>query len=298
MSNTDLAQAVAQYPWFHSIDLGNGVVTKGDKPLDMIQFECAAFFDPIDLKGRSVIDIGAWNGAYSIEAKRRGAQRVLATDHYVWNMPNWRSIAQADAPVSFRGRETFDLVVSTLGLDIEAQDIDVSDLDPTLLGTFDVVLFLGVFYHLLDPLDGLTRAARLAKEVLVVESQVDLYDLKRPAMVFYPGSELNNDPTNWWGPNPMCLYLLLRQLGFDCIDARYGTGRGRVIFHAWRSPALRRSGPPNDPELAADLNPAADVNVGTDLNPAVERAPQAVGRREKLRAGLRLILEGLQFRGH
>ena len=68
------------------------------------------------------------------------------------------------------------------------------------------------------------RAARLAKEVLVVESQVDLYDLKRPAMVFYPGSELNNDPTNWWGPNPLCLYLLLRQLGFDLIDARYGMG--------------------------------------------------------------------------
>jgi tRNA (mo5U34)-methyltransferase len=273
MPNTDLAQVVAQYPWFHSIDLGNGVVTKGDKTLDMLKFESAAFFDPIDLNGRSVIDIGAWNGAFSVEAKRRGAQRVLATDHYVWNMPNWR------------GRETFDLVISTLGLDIEALDIDVAELDPTRIGTFDVVLFLGVFYHLLDPIDGLTRAARLAREVLIVESQVDLHDLKRPAMVFYPGSELNNDPTNWWGPNPICLYLLLRQLGFDSIDARYGMGRQRVIFHAWRSSALRRSGPPKDPELAADLNPAA------------ESRPQAVGRREKLRAGLRLILEGLQFGG-
>jgi tRNA (mo5U34)-methyltransferase len=286
MSNTDLAQVVAQHSWFHSIDLGNGVVTKGEKTLDMFRFESAAFFDPIDLQGRSVIDIGAWDGAYSVEAKRRGAQRVLATDHFVWNLPNSRA------------RETFDLVVSTLGLEIEALDIDVAELDPARIGTFDVVLFLGVFYHLLDPLDGLTRAARLAKEVLVVETHVDLHDLKRPAMVFYPGSEINNDPTTWWGPNPMCLYLLLRQLGFDCIDVRYAQGRGRVIFHAWRSPALRRSGPPNDPELAADLNPAADVNAGTNLNLAAERAPQAVGRREKLRAGLRLILEGLQFRGH
>jgi hypothetical protein len=73
------------------------------------------------------------------------------------------SIAQSSAPVSFRGRETFDLAVSTLGLDIEALDIDVAELDPKLVGAFDVVLFLGVFYHLLDPLDALTRAAGLAK---------------------------------------------------------------------------------------------------------------------------------------
>ena len=160
------------------------------------------------------------------------------------------SIAQSSAPVSFRGRETFDLAVSTLGLDIEALDIDVAELDPKLVGAFDVVLFLGVFYHLLDPLDALTRAAGLAKRFWLLKSHVDLHDLRRPTMVFYPGTELNNDPTNWWGPNPLCLYLLLRQLGFDLIDARYGVGRQRVIFHAWRSTALRRSGAPNLSGLA------------------------------------------------
>ena len=82
-----LQERVRQTPWFHSIDLGNGVVTPGGKPPAVHHKEYAAIFDPVDVRARSVIDIGAWNGAYSFEAKRRGAARVLATDHFARRHP-------------------------------------------------------------------------------------------------------------------------------------------------------------------------------------------------------------------
>src|SRR6266852_143035 len=143
----DLQSRVAALPWHHSIDLGGGVVTAGNKSTALCNREAALIFDRVDLKGRSVLDIGAWNGFLSFEAKRRGASRVLATDSYCWNHKD------------FRGRETFELARSALGLDIEALDIDVTELCQERVGTFDVVLFLGVFYHLFDPIDGLCRAA-------------------------------------------------------------------------------------------------------------------------------------------
>ena len=151
-----LAETVRQYRWFHSIDLGNGIITPGAKSPAVHKIEAAAFFDPIQMEGATVVDIGAWNGFYSFEAKRRGARRVLATDHFAWE--------------TLRGRDAFELSRSVLDLDIEAFDIDVPDISPEKLGTFDVVLFLGVFYHLFDPIDGLRRAASLAKEVLVIET--------------------------------------------------------------------------------------------------------------------------------
>ena len=228
VDSKSLSEAVKQYPWFHSIDLGNGVVTPGTKTLEIHARESAAIFDPIKMEGVSVIDIGAWNGFYSFEAKRRGASRVLATDHYCWNHEH------------FRGRETFEFARSTLGLDIEMLDIDVPELCPERVGsTFDVALFLGVFYHLFDPIDGLRRAAALAKEVLVVETHIDLGDIHRPAMVMYPGSELDGDATNWWGPNNACVRELLKAMGFARIDGPKAYSR-RAVFHAWRTSSRRR----------------------------------------------------------
>src|SRR6266446_2469799 len=224
----DLQSRVAALPWHHSIDLGGGVVTSGNKSAALCNDEAALIFDRVDLSGRSVLDIGAWNGFFSFEAKRRGASRVLATDHYCWNHEH------------FRGRETFEFARSTLGLDIEMLDIDVPELCPERVGsTFDVALFLGVFYHLFDPIDGLRRAAALAKEVLVVETHIDLGDIHRPAMVMYPGSELDGDATNWWGPNNACVRELLKAMGFARIDGPKAYSR-RAVFHAWRTSSRRR----------------------------------------------------------
>ena len=226
MSSTDLSQLVSQHSWFHSLDLGHGIITPGAKSLDIHRAEYLAFFEPVELRGQTVIDIGAWDGAYSFEAKRRGASRVLATDHFIWTQLS---------------RETFNIARSALNLDVEALDIDVPDLSPDRVGMFDVVLFFGVFYHLFDPIAGLATAAKLAREVLIVETHVDLLDTHRPAMVFFPGSELNNDSTNWWGPNPELMIALLKGLGFAKVDAAWSLKHGRrAVFHAWRSESLRK----------------------------------------------------------
>ena len=95
-----------QYFWFHSVDLGNGVVTPGSKSLDVLHAEAETVFGPLDLRGKSVLDIGAWNGYFSFEAKRRQAERVLATDHFCWTP-------------EINGRVTFDLARTALNLEIE-----------------------------------------------------------------------------------------------------------------------------------------------------------------------------------
>jgi tRNA (mo5U34)-methyltransferase len=217
-----LARARAYY-WFHSINLGNGVVTPGSKSLDLLRAEAEAIFGPLDLRGKSVLDIGAWNGNFSFEAKRRLAARVLATDHHCWTP-------------EVKGRATFDLAKTALNLEIDELDIDVPELTPDRVGQFDVVLFLGVFYHLVDPIQALQNLAALTKEVAVVETHLALDELERPAMVFYPGAELNNDPTNWWGPNRQCMEALLKLVGFGRIvyQPHPIVGGARGIFHAYK----------------------------------------------------------------
>ncbi len=98
------------------------------------------------------------------------------------------------------------------------------------------MLFLGVLYHLVDPIRALQNVFALTKEVAVVETHLDLHGLGRPAMVFYPGAELNNDPTNWWGPNRECVEALLKLVGFGRIVYRpHPTVDGaRGIFHAYK----------------------------------------------------------------
>src|SRR3954453_10372067 len=80
-----LRREVGEHDWFHTIDLGHGIVTPGRdesaRKLDWIKL-------PTDLTGRSVLDIGAWDGFFSFEAERRGAE-VLAIDSVAWQDPPW-----------------------------------------------------------------------------------------------------------------------------------------------------------------------------------------------------------------
>jgi tRNA (mo5U34)-methyltransferase len=224
----DLQSRVAALPWHHSIDLGGGVVTAGGKSAALCNDEAALIFDRVDLGGRSVIDIGAWNGFFSFEAKRRGASRVLATDSYCWSHPQ------------IRGRETFEIARSALGLEVDAREIDAIELSTETVGEFDVVLYLGVFYHRYDAIESLAKVARLAKQLLIVETHLELRDVDVPAMVFFPGRELANDPTNWWGPNEHCMEALLLGHGFEEVEiTAHPAGSNRAIFHAWRDTNMR-----------------------------------------------------------
>src|SRR5204862_763819 len=135
--NRDELQARADgIRWWHSIDLGHGIVTRG---VDAAQAErLSRLHLPSSLSGRSVLDIGAWDGFFSFEAERRGAARVVATDYYAWHGLGWGT---------GNGKAGFELARQTLRSRVEDVDIDVMELTPERIGTFDVVLFLGVLYH-------------------------------------------------------------------------------------------------------------------------------------------------------
>jgi tRNA (mo5U34)-methyltransferase len=230
----ELLAQVTGLRWYHTIDLGGGVVTRGvdDTPLRLSRLQF-----PRDLSGKSVLDIGAWDGFYSFEAERRGAARVVATDHYAWHGTGWGT---------GKGKSGFELARAVLGSRVEDVDVDVMSLSPERLGTFDVVLFLGVLYHVPDPLAALQRVAAMTADLLIVETVIDMIGISRPAAAFYPGRELNDDPTNWWGPNEAAVAGLLKAVGFTRVvsvtpppSAPYRAAR--AVWHALKGKNDMRS---------------------------------------------------------
>lgn len=213
----------------HGMDFGDGLIAKSVAPVDFIRAFGEALLGNVDFKGRSMLDIGAWTGAYSFEAKRRGAARVVASDHYAWNSPQ------------FRGRDAFDFALALTGLDIEVRDIDVPDITPSSMGMFDAVLFSGVFYHLIDPIHLTKQISQCVSHLLILETHEDALDADRPAMIYYPGATQNGDASNFWGPNPQCVYEILTEFGFADIWYRKSPGfNDRGIYHAFRSPESRQ----------------------------------------------------------
>ena len=199
----ELRTRVDEITWFHTMDLGNGVVTPG---IDPSPSRLAKIGIPDDLSGKTVLDVGAWDGFFSFEAERRGAERVLAVDSFSWEGGGWGSKAG------------FELAHQTLGSGVESKSVDVLELSPERIGTFDVVLFLGVLYHMRHPLLALERVASVTGKLLIVETHVDLIRLRRPAAAFYPGPEMNRDPSNWWGPNPAAVEAMLHSVGFPRVE--------------------------------------------------------------------------------
>jgi len=209
-TGAELRRRVDEISWFHRIDLGHGIVTPGsdDTPAKLEALRLPA------LAGKSVLDIGANNGFFSFAAERAGASRVMAVDAPAWGDAPWGS------------KDGFNLAHETLDSHVEDHHSDLYDLTVESVGVFDVVLLLGVLYHLEDPLLALKRVAALTNELLVVETLVDMTWTKRPAAAFYPTTELGGDETNWWGPNPAAVLSLLKAAGFR--DARM-VGRRSVV---------------------------------------------------------------------
>lgn len=216
----ELIKRVLSLRWFHQLDLGEGVITPGSTSLEVLRTSAEAFFN-MPLSGKSVLDIGCYDGFYSFEALRRGAAQVLAADHFMWH---------ADP----RCREAFELARSRIAPDLPDIDIDVLDISQERVGIFDIVLFAGVLYHLRNPFLAIERLAPVVRETMILETHLDALDVPKPAMIFYPTNELNNDPSNWWGPNPDCIEAMLKDVGFSRVVHRDHPvfGKSRGIFHA------------------------------------------------------------------
>ncbi len=211
-------EAVSKIQWYHSMDLGNGIVTRGWDTHTASRLKSLHF--PESLAGKSFLDIGAWDGFYSFEAERRGAARVLATDGFIWAGKGWSSKAG------------FDLAHKLLHSKVESQVISVYDITPQTVGQFDVVLFSGVLYHLEDPYLAIRNVASVTKELLILETHTDLEFKRRPAIAFYPGAELNGDPTNWCGPNTAAVKAMLSSCGFTDVEVVYKHPLLRRAYYA------------------------------------------------------------------
>jgi tRNA (mo5U34)-methyltransferase len=199
MSVTGPATALSPPPhidWWHQIELPGGTVTPGP--------DCSAekleWLHLPDLTGKTVLDVGAYDGYFSFAAERLRASRVVAADTHVWRRPG--------------GKDGFEYARAALDSSVEDVEVEVLDISPETVGTFDVVFFLGVLYHMRHPLLALERMASVTNELLVVETLVDMTFLKSPAAAFYPWQLLHDD-TNWWGPNRAALLGMLRSVGFD-----------------------------------------------------------------------------------
>jgi len=207
-------------PWFHNMEL-EGVWTApkhflGDYPRQ--KFQRFAHAIPADLRGKSVLDIGCNGGFYSIEMKRRGASRVVAIDSDDVYLDQARFAAKVT------------------GSEIEIRKMDVYDVGQ-LGEKFDVVLFMGVLYHLRHPL----LALDLLREHVVGDTMIfqsmqrgsqtvmqlaDDYPFSETEIFDDPGypkmhfieKSYSKDPTNWWVPNRACVEAMLRSAGFR-IDA-------------------------------------------------------------------------------
>lgn len=224
----ELRALIDSYAWHHQIDLGGGIVTPGrDKSARKL-----AALDLPPLAGKSVLDVGAWDGYFSFAAERLGAERVVALDSVIWqNMSKF----------------PFELARQKLNSAVEDIELEVLEISPETVGEFDVVLFLGVLYHMRDPMAALEAVASVTKELLVIETLVDMTFTRRKAAAYYPGTYLGGDYSNWWGPNAGALVGMVSEFGFKEVEIikrpsplkrLYTTGRNvAIIAHSRLSPS-------------------------------------------------------------
>src|SRR5580704_17984323 len=184
---------------YHSIELPDGSVLPGLQTVEHLRGRLDLFGLPEDLRGKRVLDVGAWDGWFSFECERRGAE-VVAVDCI---------------PL-----DTFHEAKELLGSKVEYLTHDVNELSARRLGTFDIVLFFGVLYHVRHPLLGLEKAVELSTDLVLIESFVIQAETRQipTVMEFYERTELGGQVDNWCGPSPECLVSMCRSAGLAQVE--------------------------------------------------------------------------------
>jgi len=205
--NADTQRRIDSISWYHEFDFGGGLRATVKTPdaeshrslWRFIQTE----LDKIDFRDKTVLDIGCWDGFWSFYAERRGAKRVLATDD---SAQNWAGDAGF-----FLAKE---LLKSTVESDLQ---LSVYELDK-LNSKFDIVLCLGVYYHLLDPFYAFSQIRHKCHDDSVAIFEGDTYFglIETPAQfaALY-GRDLRKAPR--FVPDPNALRFLLNSAYFEII---------------------------------------------------------------------------------
>lgn len=231
MTAEEIRDAMEGIDWWHQIDLGHGITSPGRGGSTHSRLERLRI--PEHLSGKSFLDIGAWDGAFSFAAEERGASRIVA--------------------VNEKPKPGLELAIRARGSRVESVTADLNELDPEALGgPFDIVLFSGVLYHLPNVFAGLERvlAATAPGGLMICETATDLNHLKQPAAALVEDPRgIDNYDRNWWRPNWRGAVSMLQQVGFEKVSVVLMPGRrfrlrrpdllgrrynARCVLHAWR----------------------------------------------------------------
>lgn len=214
----------SQNLWFHQIDVGHGLATPGSRDCSR---KLKTLNLPENLKGWTVLDIGANDGFYSFECEERGASSVLATDYPHWT-GDYEYVAR-DGPAR---KEHFEIARKLRGSRVNDKTISVYDLDSKELGTFNLVMMYGVLYHLAHPTVGLEKAIQMSDRLIIVESALhaEMPTEDIPLMFYTPG------PSSWWYPNAECIKAMMLLFGCEVVKIISGReGYGRTVLHGYKN---------------------------------------------------------------
>ena len=215
------------YQYWHTFDFPEFKTQGLDNSPEKLKF----IKIPENLKGWSVLDVGAWDGYFSFIAEQRGAEKVISFDSplHSWNKS---SITIQSKEITQDGKEGFETAKKVLKSkvqdvegELEGEDRKIIEFQP-----FDLVLDLGILYHTKDPYQHIRDLFKITNKLLILETHVDCLELPYPAMRFYPNGEINNDLGTLWGPNIFCVQDMLKRAGFT--NVKYEYQNGRVVFWA------------------------------------------------------------------
>ena len=207
MSLPNIRQEIQNHRWYHSIPLGNGLFTPGKRSYEHLSSRLKMMQLPEDLSGWSVLDVGCNEGFFAIEAKKRGAARVVAID---------KRSAAADR---------FSLVKGVLGCDVEFRIMDVYDLSEDTVEPADMVFFLSVLHHLERPRLALDKIASVTTRVAIIEVPVIVTECGRDGGTLASGLSNKGRPRLF--PDRRFLLEMLQASGFRDVQIMGSYSRHR-----------------------------------------------------------------------
>lgn len=197
---------------FHSIIMPDNNTKNGILPTTFLQNYLNLAEIP-DVKGKKVADLGCANGFYTLELAKQGAE--------VWAL----EIDEVHFNDLIENLDAYELS------NVHPYNISVYDMDELLdQQEFDIILMMGLIYHLRHPLLALDIVCPKFTELLIIESYFHRLNEVSGYMKFFPHAELNDDPTNWWGPDIDCLQEMMKSAG--CTHTQIvNVYESRIIVH-------------------------------------------------------------------
>jgi tRNA (mo5U34)-methyltransferase len=230
MQVNELRDEVARYPWYHTLDLGNGVVTKG-------MFDHRGFEDrhglPVDLTGKRCLDVGTMDGFWAFEMERRGATEVFAVDIEDPEKLDWPASLRHQIVKTMEETKTtrFELARQCFGSSVERRLCSVYELDPSELGEFDFVFCGDMLVHLKDPATAIEHIRSVCRGTALITNPVkEIFPYRRRPLAQFDGI----DEFEWWLPNRAAFERLLRAAGFSRVETGPAFDLPAVAGGSWK----------------------------------------------------------------